>query len=69
MTPYPRARTGGVLKAPRHEIAGSGAATAQRALWGLVAAGVVAGGGLSGARAGQTCCLEAAGEIVERKKP
>jgi hypothetical protein len=32
---HPRARTAGGRKAPRHEIAGCGAPTVQRALWGF----------------------------------
>src|ERR1700688_4310410 len=32
---HPSARTAGVRKAPRHEIAGCGAPTVQRALWGF----------------------------------
>src|SRR5216684_8701275 len=32
---HPHARTAGVRKAPRHEIAGCGAPTVQRVLWGF----------------------------------
>jgi hypothetical protein len=32
---YPHAATAGVRKAPRHEIAGCGALTVQRVLWGF----------------------------------
>jgi hypothetical protein len=35
MTKLSRAPTAGVRKAPRHEIAGGGALTVQRALWGF----------------------------------
>src|SRR5213078_1796711 len=39
---HPRALAAGVRKAPRHEIAGCGAPTVQRALWGF-GAGVSVG--------------------------
>ncbi len=43
---HPRALAAGVREAPRHEIAGSGAPTVQRALWGF--SGGHRGGGGSG---------------------
>ena len=42
MTAYPRGKAAGVRKAPRQEIAGCGAATVQRVLWGF-GAGVSVG--------------------------
>src|SRR5450755_2694342 len=35
MTAYPRGKTAGGRKAPRHEVAGSWAPVVQRALWGF----------------------------------
>jgi len=44
----PHAQTVGVREAPRHEIAGGGAPTVQRALWGFSRGGDGWGGGLVG---------------------
>jgi hypothetical protein len=63
MIPCPRAPTGGVREAPRHEIAGSGAATAQRALWGFNPRERHGGGGLSRAGASRTAACGVIGDI------